>query len=43
VPGEQATMLGGTRVWILPSPSPLADNHWDIGPWKDLAKAVKRA
>jgi TDG/mug DNA glycosylase family protein len=42
-PGEQAETLGGTRVWILPSPSPLADNHWDIGPWKALAEAVKRA
>ncbi len=41
-PGEQAERFGGTRVWILPSPSPLADNHWDIGPWKALAKAVKR-
>jgi TDG/mug DNA glycosylase family protein len=43
VPGEQAQMLGETRLWVLPSPSPLADNHWDIGPWKDLAKAVRRA
>jgi TDG/mug DNA glycosylase family protein len=40
VPGEQAEKLGETRVWILPSPSPLAANHWDIGPWRKLAKAV---
>lgn len=40
VAGEQAQKIGVTRVWILPSPSPLADNHWDIGPWKALAKAV---
>ena len=39
--GEQQDRLGTTRVWILPSPSPLADNHWDIAPWKDLARAVK--
>lgn len=39
-PGEQAEKIGGTRVWILPSPSPLADNHWDIAPWRTLARAV---
>lgn len=41
--GEQPERLGTTRVWILPSPSPLADNHWDIAPWKALAKAVRAA
>ena len=41
VAGEQADRLGETRVFILPSPSPLADNHWDIGPWRELAKAMK--
>ena len=40
--GEQAEMLGDTLVFILPSPSPLADNHWDIGPWRALGKAVKK-
>ena len=39
--GEQPEGLGETRVWILPSPSPLAANHWDIAPWKALAKAVR--
>ncbi len=39
--GLQAEGLGETRVWILPSPSPLADNHWDIRPWRALARAVK--
>jgi TDG/mug DNA glycosylase family protein len=39
--GEQPQRLGETRVFILPSPSPLAANHWDIEPWKALAKAVK--
>lgn len=38
--GEQAEHIGATRVWILPSPSPLADNHWDIGPWRALARAL---
>jgi TDG/mug DNA glycosylase family protein len=42
VAGEQAERLGGTRVFILPSPSPLAANHWDIKPWRALAKAVKK-
>jgi TDG/mug DNA glycosylase family protein len=40
--GEQAESLGETRVFILPSPSPLAANHWDIGPWQALAEAVRR-
>jgi double-stranded uracil-DNA glycosylase len=42
VTGEQPERIGPVRVWILPSPSPLADNHWDIAPWKALAKAVRR-
>jgi TDG/mug DNA glycosylase family protein len=39
--GLQPEQLGETHVWILPSPSPLAANHWDIGPWRALAAAVK--
>jgi len=42
VAGEQPEMLGETRVFILPSPSPLAANHWDIKPWRALARAVKK-
>jgi TDG/mug DNA glycosylase family protein len=41
VAGKQPERVGDTRVWILPSPSPLAANHWDIGPWRALAKSVK--
>ncbi|MDB5736192.1 MAG: glycosylase [Alphaproteobacteria bacterium] len=41
VAGEQPERLGETRIFILPSPSPLAANHWDIQPWRALAKAVK--
>ena len=41
VAGEQPERIGDTRIFILPSPSPLAANHWDIKPWHDLAKAVK--
>ena len=43
VAGEQPEKLGDTRVFILPSPSPLAANHWDIKPWRDVAKAVRDA
>ena len=42
LPGRQAERIGNTEVWILPSPSPLASNHWDIEPWRALAKAVRR-
>jgi TDG/mug DNA glycosylase family protein len=41
--GRQAERIGETIVWVLPSPSPLASNHWDIAPWRALARAVKRA
>jgi TDG/mug DNA glycosylase family protein len=43
VAGEQPDRLGETRVWILPSPSPLAANHWNIAPWQALAAAVRSA
>ena len=43
VAGEQPEHWGKTRIWVLPSPSPLADNHWDIGPWAALADAVRGA
>jgi len=42
VAGRQENKIGETNVWILPSPSPLANNHWDIAPWRALARAVKR-
>ena len=42
IAGEQPDRLGDTRVFILPSPSPLAANHWNIKPWRDLARAVKK-
>jgi TDG/mug DNA glycosylase family protein len=42
VAGEQEEKLGATRVFILPSPSPLAANHWDIEPWRALARAYKK-
>jgi TDG/mug DNA glycosylase family protein len=42
VPGKQDERIGETIVWVLPSPSPLAGNHWDIAPWRALARAVRR-
>jgi len=42
VAGEQTQKLGDTRIFILPSPSPLAANHWDIAPWRALARAYKK-
>ena len=41
LPGEQKERIGTTSVWILPSPSPLASNHWNIAPWRALARKVK--
>ena len=38
--GEQKERWGPTRIWILPSPSPLAANHWDIAPWRALARTL---
>jgi TDG/mug DNA glycosylase family protein len=42
VAGEQPQRMGDMRVFILPSPSPLAANHWDIKPWRALARAVEQ-
>lgn len=42
VAGEQPLRWGPTRLWVLPSPSPLADNHWDIGPWRALGREVAK-
>ena len=42
VAGEQKERWGVTRLWVLPSPSPLADNHWDIAPWAALGRAVTK-
>ena len=35
--GLQDECIGGTRVFVLPSPSGQARGHWDIGPWRALA------
>ncbi len=36
--GEQSEGIGGTRVFVLPSPSGRARRYWDIEPWRDLAR-----
>lgn len=30
--------IGATRLFVLPSPSGAACGHWDIEPWRDLAR-----
>jgi TDG/mug DNA glycosylase family protein len=40
--GEQKERISATQIWILPSPSPLAANHWDIAPWRALAGKVRK-
>jgi len=39
--GLQDECIGGTRVFVLPSPSGQARGHWDIGPWRELAAAMR--
>ena len=38
--GEQPERLGPSRVYVLPSPSGAARGHWDIEPWRELARIV---
>jgi double-stranded uracil-DNA glycosylase len=40
IAGQQNVRWGQTAIWILPSPSPLASNHWNDKHWHDLANAV---
>lgn len=42
--GPQMTPLGwpaDVELWVLPSTSPLAHNHFQIGPWEALAARVR--
>ncbi|HEY5346685.1 MAG TPA: mismatch-specific DNA-glycosylase [Rhizomicrobium sp.] len=41
LPGEQPQMIGATRVWILPSPSPVAQWNWNQEIWQALGDAVR--
>ena len=38
--GEQPERLGGTRAFVLPSTSGAARGHWDIAPWRELARLL---
>lgn len=39
--GKQTETVGDTAIWILPSPSPAAQNAWNESVWHDLAAAVR--
>lgn len=39
--GEQVVPLASSRVFVLPSPSGQARGFWDMGPWRELAEAVR--
>ncbi len=36
--GWQDQVLGGTRIYVLPSPSGAARRYWDLQPWLELAE-----
>jgi len=38
--GKQAQTLRETTIWVLPSPSPAAQNAWNESVWHALAKDV---
>ena len=40
--GWQNLRQGGTRFYVLPSPSGAARRYWDIGPWRTLADDYAR-
>jgi TDG/mug DNA glycosylase family protein len=39
--GKQAERIGETAIWVLPSPSPAAQNAWNQSVWHDLADEVR--
>jgi TDG/mug DNA glycosylase family protein len=39
--GWQDETLGGTKLYVLTSPSPAAVRWWDIAPWRTLADAAR--
>jgi TDG/mug DNA glycosylase family protein len=39
--GFQDETIGATRIFVMTSPSGQAGSYWDIGPWRELARAVK--
>jgi len=41
--GKQTVRFGGAEVFVLPSTSGLACGHWDVQPWRELARHLGRA
>ena len=39
--GLQDEQIGGAAVWVLPSTSGAARRYWDVGPWRELADALR--
>jgi len=39
--GLQAERIGGTQIFVLPSPSGQARGHWTIEPWRELGRLVR--
>lgn len=39
--GRRAESIGKTAIWILPSTSGAASGAWRIGPWQELAEAIR--
>ncbi|WP_229775859.1 mismatch-specific DNA-glycosylase [Deinococcus ruber] len=39
--GKQAGLLLGAEVWVMPSTSPLADNHFRLEPWLELGERFR--
>jgi len=39
--GRQPEPLLGAEVWVLPSTSPLGDNHFQLGPWLALGERFR--
>jgi double-stranded uracil-DNA glycosylase len=39
--GLQEEHFGGAQVWVLPSTSGAARRFWTIGPWEELAQALR--
>ena len=39
--GLQEERMGGTELFVLPSPSGQARGHWDLAPWQALADRAR--
>ncbi len=39
--GLQPETVGGTRLFVVPSPSGRARSHWTLGPWEEVAAFVR--